>query len=75
MSSHNPSRTLPFAVTIPISRSPDPDVIDIDDSREAVGEWPDHTEPCPALPARGQCQYSWRDDYTSCIHCKQESGL
>lgn len=50
-----------------------PDVIEIDDAREAVGDWPEIDTPCDRSPA-GQCVYVY-PDYRLCIYCDKPSGL
>lgn len=59
---------------VPLASGTDPDVIDIDDGREAVGDWPLIEETCPRAPA-GQCEYSHHDKWTRCIHCGRPSGF
>jgi hypothetical protein len=67
------TRTLPFAVVIPIASGSDRDVIEIDDCREVVGDWPEVIEPCDKSPD-GQCVYGWPDD-RACKYCGRLSGL
>jgi hypothetical protein len=68
-------KTLPLRkLVVPIASGSDPDVIEIDDCSNAVGDFPEIDTPCDLSPS-GQCVYSWRDHFRACIHCKQESGL
>jgi hypothetical protein len=74
-------RTLPFRVAeFAINGGGDPDVIlhddpdAIDESTEAVGDWPEIEERCPKAPA-GQCEYIMADGYVRCIHCGRPSGV
>lgn len=72
-----PNQTIKFrAVEIPINSGSDPDIIEIDDCTEALGDWPDITEPCTSneSPA-GQCEYSFKDEFTRCLYCGRASGL
>lgn len=47
----------------------------IEDCTEVYDDpFDDIGEPCEMSP-NGQCEYSWRDDWKVCIHCKRESGL
>lgn len=66
--------TKPRALTLPISSGSDPDVIEMEDCTEAVGDFPEIDTPCPRAPA-GQCEYSMRDGFRRCMHCGQPSGL
>lgn len=72
------TRTIP-KLTICTASGSDPDVIEsMDDCRDVYGidvdEFGDVIELCDHSPD-GQCQYSWRDKWRACIHCKKESGL
>lgn len=66
---------------VPTHSGSDPDVIEIDDAKNVYGDcevddFGSLTEPCLSSrnPA-GQCQYSWHDKWTRCIHCGQPSEL
>lgn len=62
-------------LSIPTSAGSDPEVLDdIGDATESVGDFPEIETPCDLSPS-GQCEYSWRDNFHSCIHCRQTSGL
>lgn len=65
------NQTIPF---LPLFMLIKGDVDDGKPSHVYADGWPEIGEPCDASPV-GQCQYSWHDGYTRCIHCKQESGL
>lgn len=67
------------SLTIPIGAGSEPELIEIDDASEAVGEFEvddygDVFELCPRSPS-DQCVYSMTDNFKCCIHCGRESGL
>lgn len=45
-----------------------PDADDMDTATEAVGDWPDIE--CGQSP-NGLCRFTWRDNWTTCIHCNK----
>ncbi len=55
------------------------DEIEFHDFTEVYGDnvvelFPEIITPCDLSPS-GQCEYSWRDKFHACIHCKKPSGL
>lgn len=74
--------TLPFrAVTIPLHSGSDPDVVGIDDCREAIGEWPDGDWPEIETPCEdpdnpsGQCSYNAVGlEPDRCLYCGKRTG-
>jgi hypothetical protein len=68
------TRTLPFALAVPVASGSDPDVIEIDDCIQVYGDWPEIDTPCEASPV-DQCEYSAVDNFRRCIYCGRESGL
>ncbi len=64
----------PSKLTIPIANGSDPQVMEIEDCTESVGDFPEIETPCDLSPS-GQCEYSWRDNFRACIHCRKTSGL
>lgn len=68
------------SLCIKLGAGSEPECIEIDDAREAVGDhgfddFGDVIELCFNSP-RGQCEYSAVDNFERCIHCKKKgSGL
>lgn len=62
MTSHIPFRK----IAIPLNPGSEPDVIEIDDAAEAVGDWPEVIETCPQSP-HGQHEYSIADNFIRCM--------
>ncbi len=60
-------------LTIPIANGSEP-AVEIEDCDNAVGDFPEIETPCDLSPS-GQCEYSWRDNFRACIHCRKTSGL
>lgn len=67
--------TKPAAVVIPIANGSEPEILELDDLTEVYGvDFPEIDTPCDLSPS-GQCEYSWRDNFRVCIHCRKPSGL
>lgn len=65
---------MPRRLTVPIGAGSEPDLIEIEDIHDAIGEFQDIDTPCDRSPS-GQCEYSMSDNFRCCIHCGKESGL
>lgn len=65
------------ALTLPLGAGSEPELIEIDDTHEAIGDLDDFgdvIELCIKSPI-GQCQYSDKDGWLRCVHCGRESGF
>lgn len=64
----------PAAIVIPIANGSEPELLELDDLTEVYCDSVDEVDtPCDLSPS-GQCEYSWRDDFKVCIHCRKTSG-
>lgn len=69
------TRTLPLLhVTSAADRDSDPDAIDT--ATEVYGDPEFVTDECTSSKApAGRCDYTWRDEWTRCIYCRQPARL
>lgn len=73
------SRIIPLRkLVVPMSSGSDPDVIDMEDCTEAVGDWPEIDTPCDDDSNPGdQCIYNAELPYPEhrrCRYCKKLTG-